>query len=108
MDEIRVMLVCGSGASSGFMASNIRKEAKRRDLALSAFARGESEIRSHLADIDAIMIGPHLRYLFDDIDDYIGDADIAVVLMKPEYYAALDGAAALDHLIEAFDAEDDE
>ncbi|PWH07430.1 PTS sugar transporter subunit IIB [Brachybacterium endophyticum] len=107
MADLRVMLVCGSGASSGFMASNIRKAAAKRDLDIEAFARGESEIENYVSEIDALMIGPHLGYLFEEIDDVIGEADVAVVLMRPDYYAALDGDAALEHLLEAFSDADD-
>lgn len=106
MADLRVMLVCGSGASSGFMASNIRKAAATRGLSVETFARGESEIENYVSEVDALMIGPHLAYLFEEADDYIGDADVAVVLMRPDYYAALDGDAALDHLLGAFTEDD--
>lgn len=105
MADLNVMLVCGSGASSGFMAANIRKAAKKRGLEFDVFARGETEVESYAPDLDALMIGPHLGYLFDDVDDYIGDHDIAVILMRPDYYSALDGEIALDHLLEAFQDE---
>ena len=105
MDPIKVMLVCGSGASSGFMAANIRKAATARGLDIEVFARSESEISSHVNSIDVLMVGPHLEYLFDDVEEYIGDAEVGVVLMDPSYYSTLDGEAALDHMLEVFDDE---
>ena len=36
----RVLLVCGSGASSGFMASNIRKAAKSKHVDISGENNG--------------------------------------------------------------------
>lgn len=100
MNNLRVLLVCGAGASSGFMAANIRKEATSRGLDVSIIARGESEIENYIDEIDALMVGPHLAYITDEIDAYVGDAEIDVLLMRPEYYSTLDGAAALDHLLE--------
>ena len=56
METIRVLLVCGSGASSGFMAGNIRKAAAERGLEISVNARSESEIENYIDDIDAAEI----------------------------------------------------
>ncbi len=38
MAEHNVLLVCGSGASSGFMAANIRKAAAARGIKMSVTA----------------------------------------------------------------------
>lgn len=55
-----ILLVCGSGASSGFMAANIRKAASARGLEWKVTARSESEILNYVEDIDCLMVGPHL------------------------------------------------
>lgn len=100
MKKLNVLLVCGSGASSGFMAANIRKAAKARGLDIGVVARSESEIDSYIDEIDALMVGPHLAYILDEVDEIVGDWPVKVILMKKDYYATLDGEAALDHLLE--------
>lgn len=104
MEKLNVLLVCGSGASSGFMAANMRKAAKERGLDIKINARSESEIENYIDEIDALMIGPHLAYLLDDIDDILQDSpkEIKAILMKPEYYSTLDGNEALNHLFSYF------
>lgn len=104
MEKLNILLVCGSGASSGFMAANMRKAAKERGLDIKINARSESEIENYIDEIDALMIGPHLAYLLDDIDDILQDSpkEIKAILMKPEYYSTLDGNQALDHLLSYF------
>jgi Phosphotransferase system cellobiose-specific component IIB len=102
MKKLNVLLVCGSGASSGFMAANIRKAAKERKLDITVNARSESEIENYIDEIDCLMIGPHLAYLMDEVDEIVGDAKVIVELMKPEYYATLNGEKALDHIISLF------
>lgn len=99
MKKLNVLLVCGSGASSGFMAANIRKAAKARGLDLGVVARSESEIDSYIDEIDVLMVGPHLAYILDEVDEIVGDWPVKVILMKKDYYATLDGQAALDHLL---------
>lgn len=96
---LNVLLVCGSGASSGFMAANIRKAAKKRDLNMDIKARGEAEIENYIHDIDALLVGPHLAYIVDDIEELTKDTDVKVLLMKPSYYSTLDGEAALNDLL---------
>ena len=99
MKKLNVLLVCGSGASSGFMATNMRRAAVARGVEMDIKARSESEIEYYVDEIDALMVGPHLAYILDEVEEYIGDNDVKVILMKPEYYSTLDGDKALDHLI---------
>ena len=97
MGKLNVLLVCGSGASSGFMAANMRKAAAEKKLELDIKARSESEIESYIDTTDVIMVGPHL----DEIKEYANDnAKLKVILMKPEYYSRLDGEKAIQHLWE--------
>lgn len=103
MKKLNVLLVCGSGASSGFMAANMRKAAKKREIDISLTARSESEIENYIDEMDALMIGPHLAYLLDNIDDILQGRQVKSILMKPEYYATLNGDKALDDLLSTFE-----
>ena len=47
-----LLLVCGTGASSGFMAKNIRKAAKEENLEINVKARSDSEIEEYIDSID--------------------------------------------------------
>lgn len=58
----KILLCCGSGASSGFMAKNANTAAKARKLDLSIKARSESEVEDYLDDIDLVMVGPHFKH----------------------------------------------
>lgn len=100
MKKFNVLLVCGSGASSGFMAANMRKAASKQGIEIDIKARSESEIENYIDEIDALMVGPHLAYILEEVEDYIHDYDIKVILMKGEYYATLDGDKAVAHLLE--------
>lgn len=103
MEKMNVLLVCGSGASTGFMASSMRKAAKARGFVMDIKARSESEIENYIDEIDVLMVGPHLAYILDDVEGYTQGADLPVILMKPEYYSSLDGEKALNHLLEVMD-----
>lgn len=101
MKELNVLLVCGSGASSGFMATNMRKAAAARAIDnISIIARSESEIENYIDEIDILMVGPHLAYILDEVEEYTHGLDVKVILMRGDYYSTLDGDKALDHLFE--------
>lgn len=102
MKKLNVLLVCGSGASSGFMAANMRKAASKRGISVDIKARSESEIESYIDEIDALMVGPHLAYILDEVDEYIHEYSVKVILMKASYYSTLNGDEAIEHLLEHF------
>jgi cellobiose PTS system EIIB component len=99
MKKLNVLLVCGSGASSGFMAANIRKAAAAKGVEITVSAKSESEIENYIDEIDCLMVGPHLAYLLDEVEELIGGRNIQVARMKPEYYATLNGEMALEHIL---------
>lgn len=103
MKKLNVLLVCGSGASSGFMAANMRKAASKRGISIDIKARSESDIESYVEEIDALMVGPHLAYILEEIDTWIHEYPVKVILMKASYYATLNGDDAVDHLLEYFE-----
>ena len=86
MSHVDVLLVCGSGASSGFMAVNMRKAAKKHNVDATITARSEAEIDSYIDSIDALMIGPHLKYLADELKEKYADKPVKIILMDPSYY----------------------
>ena len=97
--RLNILLVCGSGASSSFMAAKMRYAAREKGLDLNITARAESEIINYREDVDAIMVGPHLSGYYDDLKKEFSQ-DCAVILMKKDYYGSLDGEKAIAHLEE--------
>lgn len=90
-----VFLVCGSGASSGFMAAAIRKAAKKRGVELSVKAASEAQLSDNLDTIDYLLIGPHLAYKEEDLKAQVGDRDIKVSVIPQKIYGSLNGKEAL-------------
>lgn len=102
MEGYHVLLVCGSGASSGFMAANIRKAAAARGISMNVTARSESEILNYVDDINCLLVGPHLASNFDAILEDVEGYDIKCDLISKECYAKLNGDIAVDQILELF------
>ncbi|MDF9825705.1 PTS system cellobiose-specific IIB component [Breznakia sp. PF5-3] len=103
MEKIKVLLICGSGASSGFMATNISKAAKKKGIDISITARSKSEIDSYADSVDMIMIGPHMKHIKPEVEEKVEGKNVKVVVMKKSYYALLDGESALEHIQSKFE-----
>ena len=59
METLKILLCCGAGMSSGFLASSARKTAKKKKLNVTIEARSASEANELLSTIDVLLIGPH-------------------------------------------------
>ena len=100
MKQYGVLLICGGGFSSGFMAKSLRESAAKKGLTMDVQARSESMVEDYIEDVDAIMVGPHLSYLMEDISATCEEYGVTPILMKPDYYKSLAGNACLEHLLE--------
>lgn len=96
----KILLCCGSGASSGFMAKNANTAAKARKLDYSIKARSESEVEDYLDDLDLVMVGPHFKHRYEAIKEIASEYDVPVVLIDGTIYGALNGEGLVDQIIE--------
>lgn len=98
---MKILVVCGAGASSTFVALRMRKSAESRGLTMTITAGTESDLGYGLAGVDVLLIGPHLAGLYDDVREHANQAGIGVVLLPATIFAARDGEEALDLALDA-------
>lgn len=98
-----ILLVCGTGASSGFMAKNIRLAAKARNLELNIKARSDAEVEDLIDEIDLLLVGPHLKYMLDDLADIAKPYGVPVSIINEDAYGALNGDLVLDFIIKTLE-----
>ena len=87
----KVLLVCGAGASSGFMAAAARKATKKLNINIEFKAKSESEIGEHLNSIDLLLVAPHLKYMIDDVKGACEEAGVKYGIIPQKVYGSLDG-----------------
>lgn len=98
---MKILVVCGAGASSTFVAHRMRKTAESRGLRVTITAGTETDLSFGLAGIDVLLIGPHLAGLYDDIREHADQAGIGVVLLPATIFASREGDEALDLALDA-------
>lgn len=96
----QILLVCGTGASSGFMARNIRQAVKARGLDYDVKARSDSVLEDYIEDISLLLVGPHLDYMLKDLEEIAEPYNVLVRIIPKEAYGSLDGEAVADLITE--------
>lgn len=92
----KILLVCGTGASSGFIAANTRKAAKEQGKDYEIIARSDSAAEDYIEEVSLMLVGPHLDYMFDELEELGKEYDVPVKIIPKEIYGAMDGPGILE------------
>lgn len=100
MENIKILLCCGAGMSSGFLAQKARQVAKKKGMNVTIDARSESEVGEYLNQIDILLVGPHYEMALKGLRVECEPYGIPAVLIPKNIYASLDGEALINLAIE--------
>ncbi len=92
---MRILVVCGAGASSTFVAQRVRHAAHDQGLAYTAFAGTEQSLPIDLDAADVVLVGPHLAHALERIERDAAARGTTVVLLPPDVFADTDGTRTL-------------
>lgn len=104
-----ILIVCGAGASSTFLASRLRRlqaaAQPSESAALDFTATAESELEARLPGSAALLVGSHLAERFPAIERRASAHGVPAVLLTPRA-STPDGAdEAIDLLLPLLSAE---
>ena len=92
---MKILVVCGAGASSTFVALRVRHAAQNQGLAYSAFAGTELSLPIDLDAADVVLVGPHLAHALDRIERDAAARGTTVVLLPSDIFSDMDGTRTL-------------
>ena len=95
MAKLNVMLCCGAGLSSGFLAQRVRAEAKKQKLDLQIEARSESQVAQYLDATDILLLGPHFSSQLPNYQDLAKIHHFKVDVIPQKIYGTLDDVGML-------------
>ena len=98
---MRILVVCGAGASSTFVAQRVRHAAHDQGLAYTAFAGTELSLPIDLDAADVVLVGPHLAHALARIAKDAARRGTAGVLLPTDIFTDLDGTRTLALVHEA-------
>lgn len=108
MDDLFILLCCGAGMSSGFLAQQMRKAAKKQGISVRVEAKSQNNMAGDLPDVDILFIGPHLAYAKEDIERLCEPYHIPVRIIPKQMYGGLDGEGLLNLAITTLKEEGNE
>jgi cellobiose PTS system EIIB component len=94
-----ILVVCGAGASSTFLASRMRRLATARGLDVTARAASALDIDSRLAAASVLLVGPHLEPQFPDLRTRAAAYGVPALLLPESAFGADGAASALDQAL---------
>ncbi|MGH1526881.1 PTS sugar transporter subunit IIB [Leifsonia sp. L25] len=97
---MRIVVVCGAGASSTFVAVKLRSAARTRGAVVDVEPGSVSQLES-LDGVDVVLVGAHLESAVAGLRERAAATGTAVVVLPPVSPAALDGERALDLALDA-------
>ncbi|MDL9980273.1 PTS sugar transporter subunit IIB [Microbacterium sp. ASV49] len=103
---MRILVVCGAGASSTFVAQRVRSAAERSGIACDAHAGSEHTLAANDGDLDIVLVGPHLAARMDDIRTGAATRGARAVLLPDDIFTDLDGTRTLALVEQALNGED--
>ncbi|GAA2067122.1 PTS sugar transporter subunit IIB [Microbacterium hatanonis] len=93
---MRILVVCGAGASSTFVAQRVRHAAHDRGLSYTAFAGTDRSLPIDLDAADMVLVGPHLADSLERIERDAAARGVVVVLLPDDVFTDLSGTRTLD------------
>ena len=104
----RVLLCCGAGFSSGFLAQKARQAVKARKLDMTIDARSESVISEYLDKMDVLLIGPHYESALPKFRETCEPLGIKVALIPADIYSTLNGERLVSLVEDLTDRKENE
>lgn len=92
---MRILVVCGAGASSTFVAQRLRHAAQAAGRQISALAGTERSLPIDLDAADVVLVGPHLRHALERVRHEASRRDATVILLPDDVFTDLDGTRTL-------------
>lgn len=103
---MRILVICGAGASSTFVAQRLRRAAQSRGEQVDAVAGTEHSLHAGLDGADVVMVGPHLHASMPEIDQLAAEHGARAVLLPADVFGDLDGSRTLTLLDRALSPDD--
>lgn len=97
---INILLACGCGASSGFIAQSMRKAAKAKGIQAQIRAVSDTEVQGVIADYDVLLLGPHIGYRLAEFRKSFENENKIIEVIDQRHYATLNGAEVLENILQ--------
>lgn len=93
-----ILLCCGAGMSSGFLATSTEKAAMAEGLDWNVTAKSQSVAMEEMPDYDLLLLGPHFKAALPEFEEAAKDmgCETKIAVIPQEIYGSVDGKALIE------------
>lgn len=97
----KVYLFCSQGMSTSMLAQRMQNVADQHKLPMEVAAYSHGLLNQIIEEKkpDVIMLGPQVKYLYDDTVRNFGSYGAPILMISPEDYGVMDGEKVLKQAI---------
>lgn len=95
---MKVLLVCFAGMSTSIMMKRMKEAATKKEIDLDISAVPLSEFQDNLDGVEAVLLGPQVRYAVKDIQKET-EGKIPVMVISSIDYGMMKGDKVLDETL---------
>lgn len=96
MEQLKVLLCCGAGMSSGFLAQRIRAEAKKQQLDIQVEARSESQVPQYYGKFQILLLAPHFSSQLPTYQSLGESHGFQAAVIPQKTYGSMDAKGMLE------------
>lgn len=98
MDKKTIMLVCSAGMSTSLLVTKMLKAAQAKGKDVEIFASSSAEFEDNLAKkhLDAVLLGPQVRFLKDSYGKMAGEKGVPLDVINMADYGLMKGDKVLE------------
>lgn len=102
MATVNIMLVCSAGMSTSMLVSAVKEAVKKQALDVHVFAKPSTEAMDYLeqAPVDAVLLGPHVRFFETTYKEALTKKQIPLAIMTPRDYGTMNGENVLQQALD--------
>lgn len=96
----KIALFCSAGMSTSLLVTKMRKAAETKGIEVSIDAFAEATMTKKLEDVDAVLLGPQIKYLFNKAKKKCDEKGIPIAVINTIDYGMMDGEKVLNQALE--------
>ena len=95
----KIALFCSAGMSTSLLVTKMKKAAEAKGIEVSIDAFPEATMDKELDDVDAVLIGPQIKYLLKKLKKICDEKGVPISVINTMDYGMMDGEKVLNQAL---------
>ena len=100
----KILLVCSAGMSTSLLVTKMQEAAANKGIECSIEAVAEADAQNKIDDIDVLLLGPQVKYMYNEIKAKFETESLPVSVIDMTDYGTMNGEKVLKTAIKLIKA----